>query len=97
MPPVLVDFSLNVKPGMKIGIVGREGAGKRCVIDAIFRFAELHRMLGGKIVIDGTNIAGLGLHPLRRSIAYIPAVPIPLPGSLKKNLAYGRTPGSAPI
>ena len=58
-----------VKPRMKVGIVGRTGAGKSSILQALFRLVELS---GGSIEIDGVNIAQLGLHLVRKGIAYIP-------------------------
>lgn len=62
--------------------MGKVGAGKRAIIDSLLRFVELHRTAGGKIFIDETDIAGLGLHSLRRELFFIPEHPTLLKGTL---------------
>jgi ATP-binding cassette, subfamily C (CFTR/MRP), member 1 len=54
---------------MKVGIVGRTGAGKSSILEAIFRLVELSE---GQILIDGEDTKQMGLHMLRNNIAYIP-------------------------
>jgi len=54
---------------MKVGIVGRTGAGKSSILQALFRLCELSE---GKIVIDGVDVKTMGLHLLRKNIAFIP-------------------------
>lgn len=68
---------------MKVGIVGRTGAGKSSILQALFRLCELHE---GKILIDSVDIRTLGLHILRKSIAYIPQSPFLLQGTIRQNL-----------
>lgn len=71
---------------MKIGIVGRTGAGKSSILQALFRLCELDEKDGGSIKIDGQNIRELGLHKLRKNIAYIPQSPFLLQGTIQENL-----------
>ena len=70
---VLRGIDCTVKSGEKIGIVGRTGAGKSSLTLALFRLIE---SAGGSILIDGVNIAQLGLGKLRSSITIIPQDPV---------------------
>jgi len=80
---VLKDVSFDVQGSEKVGIVGRTGAGKSSLTLALFRIIEA---AGGKIVIDGLNIATLGLHHLRNKITIIPQEPVLFSGTLRMNL-----------
>lgn len=79
---VLKDVNLQILPGEKIGIVGRTGAGKSSIIQALFRLAHNE----GLIVVDGVDIATLGLHELRQKISIIPQDPILFSGTMRDNL-----------
>lgn len=79
---VLKDVNLQILPGEKIGIVGRTGAGKSSIIQALFRLAHNE----GRIVVDGVDIATLGLHELRQKISIIPQDPILFSGTMRDNL-----------
>ncbi|OPL20922.1 multidrug 4 resistance-associated protein, partial [Mytilus galloprovincialis] len=68
--------------GDKIGIVGRTGAGKSSLIAMLFRMIEPE----GQVMIDGVNIANIGLHELRNKISIIPQDPVLFTGPLRKNL-----------
>ncbi len=68
---VLKDFTCQVKPGEKVGIVGRTGAGKSSLALALFRIIEA---ASGYIAIDGIRISDLGLHDLRSKLTIIPQV-----------------------
>ena len=80
---VVKGISANIKPGEKIGIVGRTGAGKSSLTLALFRMIEAAE---GKISIDGVVIADIGLHDLRSNITIIPQDPVLFSGSLRFNL-----------
>lgn len=83
LEPSLRELSFTVNPRMKVGIVGRTGAGKSSILQALFRLVELSE---GRILIDGVDIKTLGLHILRKGIAYIPQVPFLLAGTIKQNI-----------
>ncbi|KAG8145850.1 hypothetical protein E2320_012309 [Naja naja] len=83
MDPVLRDVSVVVRGGEKVGIVGRTGAGKSSLMLGLFRIKEAAE---GEILIDGVNIARIGLHDLRFKITIIPQDPILFSGSLRMNL-----------
>ena len=68
---VVKDFDVVINPQEKIGIVGRTGAGKSSLTLSLFRMLEA---AGGNIIIDGVNIANIGLHELRNSITILPQV-----------------------
>ena len=69
LEPSISDLSFKVQPGMKIGIVGRTGAGKSSILQVLFRLSEITQ---GCVTIDGVDTKDIGLHLLRQSVAYIP-------------------------
>ena len=82
---MLKGISFCIKPGEKVGIVGRTGAGKSSLIQALFRMVEIEHDLGS-IEIDGINIKSVGLHTLRANIAIIPQTPYLFSGSVRRNI-----------
>jgi ATP-binding cassette subfamily C (CFTR/MRP) protein 4 len=81
-PPVLKNLSFTIQSKEKVGIVGRTGAGKSSLINAIFQLTDTQ----GSIIIDGINISSLGLHDLRSKISIIPQEPVLFSGTMRKNL-----------
>lgn len=79
---ILKNLSFNIQAKEKIGIVGRTGAGKSSIIQALFRLATNE----GRILIDGIDIGRLGLHDLRKSVSIIPQDPVLFSGTLRFNL-----------
>ncbi len=77
------NVTFNVAPGEKIGIVGRTGAGKSTIMNALFRINELAT---GKVQIDGIDISTLGLDQLRSKMSIIPQDPVLFKGSVRQNL-----------
>lgn len=67
LPLVLRGLTFDVKPGENVGIVGRTGAGKSSMLQAIERTVEL---AGGQICIDGVDLKSLGLHTVRTTAAW---------------------------
>ncbi|XP_052851270.1 multidrug resistance-associated protein 1 isoform X9 [Drosophila gunungcola] len=80
---VLRGVSFDIRGGEKVGIVGRTGAGKSSLTLALFRIIEA---AGGRIAIDGVDIATMGLHMLRSRLTIIPQDPVLFSGSLRVNL-----------
>ncbi|KAL6424777.1 hypothetical protein ACFW04_010016 [Cataglyphis niger] len=81
-PPVLKNLNFVIYPREKIGIIGRTGAGKSSLIQALFRLADVE----GLIEIDGIDTSEIGLHDLRSKISIIPQEPFLFSGSLRRNL-----------
>ncbi|XP_062491143.1 multidrug resistance-associated protein 1 isoform X4 [Pezoporus occidentalis] len=80
---VLKSINVTINGGEKIGIVGRTGAGKSSLTLGLFRINEAAE---GEIIIDGVNIAKIGLHDLRFKITIIPQDPVLFSGTLRMNL-----------
>ncbi|CAK9309360.1 unnamed protein product [Citrullus colocynthis] len=83
LPPVLHGLSFTIFPNEKVGIVGRTGAGKSSMLNALFRIVELER---GKILIDGFDVAMFGLFDLRNVLGIIPQSPVLFSGTVRFNL-----------
>ena len=81
------DFSLEIKPGEKIGLVGTSGSGKTTLTKLLLRFADID---SGKITIDGQDISEVTQASLRAKIAYVPQEPLLFHRSVRENIAYGR-------
>ncbi len=88
-PEVLVlrDISFTIAPGQMVGIVGPTGSGKSTLVSLIPRFRDLH---GGRITIDGVDIADYALHGLRTQIGFVLQNTILLRGTIRDNIAFGR-------
>jgi len=83
LPPVLKSIKVNINAGEKIGVCGRTGAGKSSLGLVLFRVMEAEE---GSVVIDGENIAQLGLQRLRSRLTIIPQDPVLFSSSLRFNL-----------
>lgn len=83
LPVVLDNLMVSVKPGEKVGIVGRTGAGKSTILSALFRITEL---AGGRILIDDVDISTIGLTELRSKLSIIPQDPVIFEGTIRFNL-----------
>jgi ATP-binding cassette subfamily B multidrug efflux pump len=84
---VLNGFTLTVTPGEKIGLVGRSGAGKSTVVNLLLRFFDLE---GGRILIDGQDIASVTQESLRSQISVVTQDTSLLHRSIHENIRYGR-------
>ena len=84
---VIEDFSLTIKPGEKIGLVGRSGAGKSTIVNLLLRFYDIE---GGRILIDGQDIARVTQESLRAQIGMVTQDTSLLHRSVRENILYGR-------
>ncbi|EJN26017.1 ABC-type multidrug transport system, ATPase and permease component [Pseudomonas sp. GM79] len=84
---VIGDLNLTIKPGEKIGLIGPSGAGKSTLVNLLLR---LYDVQGGRILIDGQNIAEVGQESLRERIGMITQDTSLLHRSIRDNLLYGK-------
>ncbi len=89
--PLYEDFSVSIRPGERVGLVGHSGSGKTTFVKLIQR---LHDVTRGRIAIDGQDIAEAKQASLRSQIAIVQQEPILFHRSLAENIAYGR-PGAS--
>ena len=84
--PILQDFSLHLKPGETLALVGHTGAGKTSIGRLITRFYEFQQ---GEILIDGIDIRRFNLIGLRRQMGIVSQVPFLFSGTVEENINYG--------
>ena len=84
---LIENFNLTVKPGEKIGLVGRSGAGKSTLVNLLLRFFEVE---GGRILIDGQDIAKVTQESLRAQISVVTQDTSLLHRSIRANIRYGK-------
>ncbi|MDB5889888.1 MAG: transporter related protein [Polaromonas sp.] len=89
--PVIDKLSLTVRPGEKIGLVGRSGAGKSTLVNLLLRFHDLD---SGKILIDGQDIAEVTQNSLRSHIGMVTQDTSLLHRSVRDNITYSRPDAS---
>ncbi|GMG24020.1 unnamed protein product [Ambrosiozyma monospora] len=82
LPYVLKGLNMTVRPGEKIGVCGRTGAGKSTIMLSLYRFIEPE----GTILIDGVDISKIGLRKLRSKLTIIPQDPVLFSGTIRSNL-----------
>jgi len=82
----LNNLCLDIKGGTKIACVGRTGAGKSSIIQALFRMVEIEKGIDSFIKIDNVDIGQIGLRLLRSRISIIPQTPAIFTGTVKRNL-----------
>jgi ATP-binding cassette, subfamily B, bacterial MsbA len=85
---VLTDVSITARPGQRLALVGPSGAGKTTLVSLLPRFYEPAH---GVIQIDGRDISSVTIKSLRRTIAIVPQDPTLFGGTVRENIAYGRT------
>jgi ATP-binding cassette, subfamily B, multidrug efflux pump len=83
---VIEDLSMVVRPGEKVGLVGRSGAGKSTLVNLLLRFFDLE---GGRILVDGQDISRVTQESLRRQIGMVTQDTSLLHRSIRDNIAYG--------
>ena len=88
--PLFDGLSLRIAPGERVGLVGRSGSGKTTFVKLIQR---LYDVTGGRILVDGHDIASVAQDSLRAQIAIVQQDPVLFHRSLAENIAYGR-PGA---
>ncbi len=88
---VLNGFTLTVKPGEKIGLVGRSGAGKSTAVNLLLRFFDVEE---GRILIDGQDISQVTQESLRAQISVVTQDTSLLHRSIRENIRYGRPTAS---
>ncbi|PKO25382.1 MAG: multidrug ABC transporter ATP-binding protein [Betaproteobacteria bacterium HGW-Betaproteobacteria-8] len=84
---ILDQFSLHIRPGEKVGLVGRSGAGKSTIVNLLLRFFDVE---GGRILIDGTDISQVTQNSLRANIGMVTQDTSLLHRSVRENILYGR-------
>jgi ATP-binding cassette subfamily B multidrug efflux pump len=84
---VLRDFSLEILPGQKIGVVGHTGAGKTTIISLLIRFYEPQR---GRILLDGKDLKDYDVRSLRASIGIVQQEVFLFSGSFEENITFWR-------
>jgi len=84
---VIEDLSLTIRPGEKIGLVGRSGAGKSTIVNLLLRFYDVE---AGRILVDGQDIAGVTQTSLRARVGMVTQDTSLLHRSVRDNIVYGR-------
>ncbi len=88
---VLHDFSLDIKPGETVALVGHTGAGKSSVARIVPRFYEFQ---SGELLIDGRDVRTFDLESYRRHIGIVPQEPFLFSGTVRDNIRYGHPEAS---
>ncbi len=89
--PLFEGLSLVIPAGQRVGLVGRSGSGKSSFVKLLQR---LHDVDGGRVLVDGQDVARVAQASLRASVAIVPQEPLLFHRTLGENIAYGR-PGAA--
>ncbi|MET9416433.1 ABC transporter ATP-binding protein [Streptomyces klenkii] len=90
--PLIEDLSLTVRPGQTVAIVGPTGAGKTTLVNLLMRFYEVG---GGRITLDGTDIAAMSREELRSHIGMVLQDTWLFGGTIADNIAYGAPAGTS--
>ena len=92
-PRIIRDLSLTIRPGEKVGLVGRSGAGKSTLVNLLLRFYDLE---SGRILIDGQDISQVTQESLRAAIGMVTQDTSLLHRSVRHNILYGRPDAGEP-
>src|SRR5690606_15006421 len=79
-------FSLHIRPGETVALVGHTGSGKSSATRLLLRYYDHYE---GSIKLDGRDISTLSKEALRRSIGYVPQTPFLFSGTVRDNIRYG--------
>ncbi|XP_052108530.1 ABC transporter C family member 13 isoform X2 [Arachis duranensis] len=83
LAPAICNLSFTIAGGTQVGIIGRTGAGKSSVLNALFRLTPIY---SGSILVDGMDIKNVPVRELRTHLAIVPQSPFLFNGSLRENL-----------
>ena len=89
--PIFENFTLGIRPGERVGLVGVSGSGKTTLTKLLLRFADVGE---GEISIDGQNIKYVTQESLRKNIAYVPQETALFHRSIAENISYGKPEAS---
>ena len=85
--PVIRNISFEVKPGERIGVVGKSGSGKTTLVNLIARFYDVDE---GRVFIDGVDVREMDLGDLRKAVGIVLQEPFLFRGTIYTNISYGR-------
>ena len=85
--PLFKNFSLHIKPGEKVGLIGHSGGGKTTLVQLLLRFIDVNK---GHILIDGQSISSVKQADLRKAVAYVQQEPLMFHRSITENIMYGQ-------
>lgn len=85
--PTISDFTLNVRPGEKVALVGPSGSGKSTITNLLLRFYDV---TGGAIRVDGIDVRRMGLESYRTQIGVVLQEPFLFSGTIRENIAYAK-------
>jgi subfamily B ATP-binding cassette protein MsbA len=89
--PILIDISLDVRPGETLALVGPSGAGKTTLVNLIPRFYD---PTAGRVLVDGVDLRQVQLLSLRQQIGIVPQETLLFGGTVRENILYGRLEAS---
>ena len=85
--PAINDFSLEIKPGEKVALVGASGSGKSTLGNLLLRFYDV---TGGAILVDGYDVRQLGFEAYRSKVGVVLQEPFLFSGTIRDNIAYAK-------